>query len=687
MPKFTFSLPYFICAFFVLWIMIKTLKRKDRESRILTLIMIFASVIVFSYGITFVSNNYYVITFFFMLLLAAINFMLLFLCGYVYSYISGKRVYKVLKISTLIITGIDSIMLLLNPFLGEFVMNFTTEIVNGNLYIDYNFKLFHPYLYVHLAISYTIFICVIILIVNKCIKSPRVYCEKYYILLTILSIIVILNLLFYTKILLLPFDISFLFFSIGAIIIYYFNYNYQPVFLLSKARGMVLDNIKIPFVMFDNEDRLVDVNKRALEILPIGKKEKTILTKNEFINRLGIKLNKSDSDGMLHFDVVLKVKGEETYFHGDYDSLTDNKGRLLGDAFVFHDHTSKELLFEELNEIANYDPLTGLYNEYNLNSSIKKTFMSIENMPISIGVIKINEIDCIEYIFGKQKMEEVIKFSSSIIRKALPRKDYVARIDNEFVLVMNNTNKTKAIIEIEKITKKIEALDILKIDITIETGIRTIETLKESFLKELDNANQIIKKKLRIKKFSKKENLILNLKEILNKSKYENNEHCHRIFDLSRKIALKLELSGEDIDRLEKVANFHDIGKVSIPDTVLNKQISLEEEEWEQIKTHSEKGFKIIKESTELNEIAFYVYALHEKWDGNGYPNQLKGKDIPEISRIIAIAEAYDVMTHDNTYRTAISKESAIGELLNNSGKQFDPDIVRLFVNIIRKEN
>ena len=164
----------------------------------------------------------------------------------------------------------------------------------------------------------------------------------------------------------------------------------------------------------------------------------------------------------------------------------------------------------------------------------------------------------------------------------------------------------------------------------------------------------------------------------------ETEEHAERLAHISRLIGEKMDLPQESMDELQLFAMLHDIGKVAIDDRVLNKPGKLTKEEWDIMKKHSEIGYRIAMASPELESVAEYILCHHERWDGKGYPAGLKKEEIPLLSRILAFADAYDAMTVDRVYRKALTKQEAIEEIEKNVGKQFDPEIFKIFIRIIQ---
>lgn len=163
--------------------------------------------------------------------------------------------------------------------------------------------------------------------------------------------------------------------------------------------------------------------------------------------------------------------------------------------------------------------------------------------------------------------------------------------------------------------------------------------------------------------------------------------HVTRVMDYSKLIGKEMGLNQDAINQLLLAAQLHDIGKIGIPDTVLLKPGRLTDDEYALIKTHPDIGISILKNIPDFNNILPAVRHHHERYDGNGYPCGLLGSDIPLEARIIAVADAYDAMTTNRPYRHSLSLSIALQELVKNSGTQFDPEIIDVFIQILNMES
>lgn len=156
--------------------------------------------------------------------------------------------------------------------------------------------------------------------------------------------------------------------------------------------------------------------------------------------------------------------------------------------------------------------------------------------------------------------------------------------------------------------------------------------------------------------------------------------HSNRVAHISMAIAREMGLDTKDIELSHFAGHLHDIGKIGIPDSILMKNEKLTFEEYEIIKNHSEYGYKILEKVSSLKEMAIIVRHHHERWDGKGYPSGISGEEIPVISRIISVADAFDAMTSNRSYRKPMEYEEALSQLEKGKWTQFDGEIVEIFL-------
>lgn len=162
--------------------------------------------------------------------------------------------------------------------------------------------------------------------------------------------------------------------------------------------------------------------------------------------------------------------------------------------------------------------------------------------------------------------------------------------------------------------------------------------------------------------------------------------HSHRVAEYSVLIARELGWNEKELSNLKNAAHLHDIGKIAIPDTILNKPSKLSEEEFSIIKEHTIIGANILKNISLIDHVQEIVRNHHERYDGNGYPDGLKGKEIPLHARIVTVADSYDAMSSQRIYRNQLPPEKIIQELENNKGTQFDPEITDIFLKLLRED-
>jgi len=159
--------------------------------------------------------------------------------------------------------------------------------------------------------------------------------------------------------------------------------------------------------------------------------------------------------------------------------------------------------------------------------------------------------------------------------------------------------------------------------------------------------------------------------------------HSDRVSEYSGEIALKMGFPEEKVNLLKKAAQLHDIGKLGIHEDILNKKGTLSENEWDVVHKHPEVGEEILKPVFLDDEMLPVIRSHHERWDGKGYPDGLQKEQINVFAQIVSVADAYDAMTSSRAYRTALTKEEAVGRLKQSAGQQFNPEIIKAFIEVL----
>ena len=211
-------------------------------------------------------------------------------------------------------------------------------------------------------------------------------------------------------------------------------------------------------------------------------------------------------------------------------------------------------------------------------------------------------------------------------------------------------------------------------------GHSTKENSDQSVDQVIKDAEDYMYHKKLLERNTTHSSIINSIQATLHESSNYTEEHSERLVKLSVDLGSALGLSDEQLLELDLLSRLHDIGKICIEESILSKPGKLTDAEWAKVKRHPEVGYKIAQASTELVQISELILSHHERWDGNGYPQGLSGTQIPLLSRIITIIDAYDAMTQDRPYRKAMPKESAVNEIIDNADKQFDPYIAHVFV-------
>ncbi|KFZ26733.1 MAG: Cyclic di-GMP phosphodiesterase response regulator RpfG [Candidatus Izimaplasma bacterium HR2] len=440
----------------------------------------------------------------------------------------------------------------------------------------------------------------------------------------------------------------------------------------------------------DKNENCTFVNKSFLEILGFDSKEE-ILGKNmhdlihhSFEDGTPYPSNKCRFSNALAkgehiiIDGVLWRKDGTTISVAFSQTPQIKNGEISGAVCTFKDITERKQATKLLEFTANNDFLTGLHNRRYFEKNLLYYDKS-ENLPLTIVMADINGLKLINDAFGHESGDKLLIYASNIITESCKEQDLIARIGgDEFVIVMPNTNEKDAEKIINTINKKSALIKIESLELSISFGYKS-KTMEYEVIQDVyRSAEDLMYREKLLKIPSMRSNAIETILNTLYEKDKNSEIHSRSVSLISEKIAIAIGMSRQDIAEVKTAGLLHDIGKIITPLSIINKVGKLSSDEYSIMKNHSEIGFRILNSTQPMRGISNIVLNHHERWDGMGYPRGIKQEEIPIKSRIISIADAFDAMTSERTYRDKISDEEALKEIIDNGGTQFDPKLVKI---------
>lgn len=338
---------------------------------------------------------------------------------------------------------------------------------------------------------------------------------------------------------------------------------------------------------------------------------------------------------------------------------------------------------DEIKKASMIDSLTKLHNRKYFDTVLSKIELE-EDKDYHIIMGDANGLkltnDAYGHDFGDILLEAISRLLEEVFDTA-----YIFRWGGDEFLVLAPLNEEEVNEHINQFYKKAEESDIGKVTISISFGYAKWMKAEDPFIC-INSAEKMMYQNKTFESASTKRAIVDNILESLYGSYNFEKLHSNNVMEFSLLIAEQLDLNKLETNRLRLGSLMHDIGKIGIPDNIMTKTSSLTDDEYEEIKQHPEKGFRILSAYPELSEYGYIVLHHHERFDGKGYPKGLKGEEIPLYSRIITIADAYDAMTGERTYKKSMTKIQAIEELEKCAGTQFDPVLVRIFVRKLKEK-
>jgi len=434
--------------------------------------------------------------------------------------------------------------------------------------------------------------------------------------------------------------------------------------------------------------RFLDINERFKKLTGlneeiIGKTVKEVLpgTEDHWIKTYG---------SVVKSNYPINYENHSKELNKDFDvsafPLKDNHF-----ATIFVDVTNEKAFQQKIEYLSFHDNLTGLKNRH-YYEIIEKSFQEDECHPLGVAVVDLNGLKLLNDTYGHKAGDRTLKCSGEVLTEACQKQDVIIRWGgDEFIIFCPNTSEQ----EMQFLSQEILAIAQGKChqceqripNYTLSLAMGT--AIKDSPANDLETIimtaeNQMYRHKLTESKSAR--NAIINaFLETLKTKKFEKS-HITRMLEMAQPFSEELSLTSEQKNDLDLLINLHDIGKINIKESIITKRESLTDEEWLEIKQHPEIGYRIAKATEDFAHVANDILSHHERWDGQGYPQGLKGYQIPSLARVLNILDAWEVMSGGRPYKEKMSDEDIIEEFEKCGGSQFDPALTEAFVNILQKQ-
>lgn len=588
------------------------------------------------------------------LLIALVRFVMLF------TETDEKKSYGPIRTCIRIYAIFDTAVLFLNIF-REIAVSYDNA---GRVYAGYTYQM-KPLYYAHLLFTYFIVVLILYILFNKILSTPQAYRNQFIYIVLAIVVVVIVNAMFLFVDGSSPvaeLDISILGYSLGLVILYWAAFDYRERYMLESLSMSIFSNLDQGIVLFDYSGKLIMHNQTA----------EKMLTNVRFRDRLDMEVFLHDSE------LSAERREGDTYtiqhpqipsLRCDFRRMRDSSGAVISNLFVFTDIAQDT------------DPLTGfvLWEKFRQ--------FAVENPrnfdpPAAVVMFDIIGLDHVNRTFGREVGDQRVRNLVKIMKKHFPQETYFVRgYEAHLIAICYHTAEKDVRAIAERIVE--ESAE------TVKFGMSQTELSPEGTSRNILTAVDTAARSLQVKKMldhkSAHSQSLTSLVRALQESDSDTEAHVRRTQKMGDILGRRIGLNDAELSDLQLLCLLHDIGKIGIPLEILNKPGKLTEAEWASLRSHVEKGYQIAMSSDELKGIAEMILHHHERWDGRGYPTGLSGADIPVLSRIISIVDAYDAMVNNRSYRKAKTPEEAQEEIRVCSGTQFDPFLAAEFLHMLEE--
>lgn len=431
---------------------------------------------------------------------------------------------------------------------------------------------------------------------------------------------------------------------------------------------------------------------------------------------------------LLEIECIVPLKDENQLVGFVMITDKEKRGSMNADDLAFLDSVSSigsiavknSHLYEKVYMEARIDELTGLLNRKYFYETLEAEVEKNKHLSLSLLMVSIDDFKLYNQLYGTEEGDIALKNVAVVLQACVGENGHVARYNGkEFAIILPQfdilTSKNLANnirMQIMEINKQNRGQMYRQKALTVSIGICVIPYAASNMKQLLDNADQALyqakhtgKNKVMIYSIGEAEDsrtnqmdsgtgyregiyseyasTIFALTAAIDTKDHYTFSHSKNVAEYATKLAKAYGLNNESVAIIEEAALLHDIGKIGIPEHILNKPGRLETEEYEVMKEHVENSIGIIRHLPSLDYVIPAVIGHHERWDGRGYPRRIAGEDIPLSARILCIADSFDAMVSRRSYKDAYDTERALGIVRSEAGRQFDPQLAELFVTLV----
>jgi len=545
--------------------------------------------------------------------------------------------------------------------------------------LTYLTKEYHAISWVFVIYGYMLVIASFVLLIRMALSALNYYRKRVIFILLLSFIPIIVNLLHTSGIFMDYFDPTPVSVTFSAILFLFGVTKYNIGDMVPTTNKVLIESIRDGVIVLDSQDRIVEINPIARRLIRyprvIGEDIKVFWPHyTKFLQE------KDDHEKELEIG-----SGQERQIYDvEISECRNYKSEIMSRIISLRNITDRKITEERLKYLSFHDKMTRLYNRAFFEEEMTRLDSS-RRLPVSIIMGDADGLKFINDTFGYSEGDKLLVSIADALSRSCRKDDIIARWGgDEFAILLIDTDEGSAL----KVVSRIEEACNETIDNSIPISISLGAAAKTDGSRSLKDIMRLAEDRMRRRKMLKTASvhsaMIKSLKNTLHEKSHETKEHLDRLENLSREFGARIGLTSSQIDDLSLVAVLHDIGKITIADKILSKKSGLTAGEWDKMKKHSEIGFRIASAAPQIAPIAESILHHHEWWDGSGYPAGLKERKIPLLSRIISIIDAYDVMLNGRPYKEAMAENEVIEELIRCAGTQFDPRLVRDFINIIK---